>query len=49
MATPAALLAWHGRLVARKWDYGSRKRLGRPSTAAAIGTLVIRMAMENPA
>jgi putative transposase len=33
---PATLLAWHRRLVARKWDYASRRRPGRPSTAAAI-------------
>ena len=47
--TSATLLAWHRRLVARKWDYTSRRRPGRPSTAAAIRKLVIRMAMENPA
>ena len=47
--TPATLLAWHRRLVARKWDYRSHRRPGRPSTAAAIRKLVIRMAMENPA
>jgi putative transposase len=39
--TPATLLAWHRRLVARKWDYTSRRRPGRPSTAAAIRKLVI--------
>ncbi len=47
--TPATLLAWHRRLVARKWDYASRRGPGRPSTAAAIRKLVIRMATENPA
>ena len=47
--TPATLLAWHRRLVTRKWDYTSRRRPGRPSTAAAIRELVIRMATENPA
>src|SRR5690349_24011640 len=46
--TPATLLAWHRRLVARKWDYSSRRRPGRPSTAAAIRKLVVRMAMDNP-
>ncbi len=46
--TPATLLAWHRRLVTRKWDYSSRRRPGRPSTAAAIRKLVIRMAMDNP-
>ena len=47
--TPATLLAWHRRLVARKWDYTSRRGPGRPSTAAAIRKLVIRIATENPA
>jgi putative transposase len=46
--TPATLLAWHRRLVAHKWDYSSRRRLGRPSTAAAIRKLVIRIATDNP-
>jgi putative transposase len=47
--TPVTLLAWHRRLVARKWDYtSSRRRPGRPSTAAAIRKLVIRIATENP-
>jgi transposase InsO family protein len=39
MVTPATLLAWHRRLVARKWNYASRRRPGRPSTAAAIRKL----------
>ena len=47
--TPATLLAWHRRLVRRKWDYTShRLRPGRPSTTAAIRKLVIRMATDNP-
>ena len=47
--TPATLLAWHRRLVARKWDYTRQRRPGRPSTAVAIRRLVIRIATENPA
>jgi putative transposase len=47
--TPATLLAWHRRLVARKWDYTSRRGPGRPPTAAAIRKLVIRIATEKPA
>jgi putative transposase len=47
--TPATLLAWHRRLVTRKWDYTSRRRPGRPSTETAIRKLVIRMATDNPA
>ena|SRR5450755_1120989 len=47
--TPATLLAWHRRLVTRKWDYASRRRPGRPPAAAAIRKLVIRIATDNPA
>jgi hypothetical protein len=47
--TPATLLAWHRRLVARKWDYASCRGPGRPSTAVAIRNLVILMATENAA
>ncbi len=47
--TPATLLAWHRRLVTRKRNYTSRRRAGRPATAAAIRKLVIRMATDNPA
>jgi putative transposase len=46
--TPATLLAWHRRLISRKWDYTSRRNPGRPPTAAAIRKLVIRIATENP-
>ena len=46
--TPATILTWHRRLVARKWDYTARRRPGRPPTTAAIKKLVIRMASENP-
>jgi transposase len=47
--SPATLLAWHRRLVARKWDYTSRRGPGRPTTAVAIRKLVIRIATKNPA
>lgn len=48
MVTPATLLAWHRRLVTRTWDDTSRRRPGRPPTAAAIRKLVIRIATDNP-
>ncbi len=37
------------RLAARRRDYTSRRRPGRPTTTAAIRKLVIRIATENPA
>src|ERR671917_2216337 len=46
--TPSTIMAWHRRLVSRKWDYTARRRSGRPPTAAAIKKLVIRMAAQNP-
>jgi hypothetical protein len=46
--TPATLLAWHRRLVTRRWDYTSRRRPGRPPTATAIRKLGIRIATDNP-
>ncbi len=47
--TPATLLAWHCRLIARKWDYTSRRPPGRPPISAKIRKLVIRIATDNPA
>ncbi|MEU5106726.1 integrase core domain-containing protein [Streptomyces sp. NPDC021354] len=46
--TPSTLLAWHRKLVARRWDYSRRRRgPGRPPTQAAIKKLVLRLAREN--
>ena len=47
--TPATILRWHGDLVARKWDYTSWRRQGRPSSGPSIRKLIVRMARENPA
>jgi hypothetical protein len=44
----ATILAWHRRLASRTWDYTAHRRPGRPPTAAAIKSVVIRMAAENP-
>jgi transposase len=47
--TPVTVLAWHRRLIARKWDYSKRRsRPGRPPTAGAVKALVLRLARENP-
>jgi putative transposase len=45
---PGTLLAWHRKLMARKWDYSARRRTGRPPTRAPIKTLILRLARENP-
>jgi putative transposase len=45
---PATLLAWHRRLVARKWDYTARRKPGRPSTTRAVKKIIIGMATNNP-
>jgi hypothetical protein len=34
--TPATILRGHRNLVARKWDYASRRRPGRPSTGTSV-------------
>jgi hypothetical protein len=47
--TPGTLLAWHRRLVARKWDYSRRRTVaGRPPTASAVKAVVLRLAGDNP-
>ena len=45
--SPDTVLAWHRKLVARKWTY-SQKPLGRPVTEDEIRQLVIDMKANNP-
>jgi putative transposase len=45
--TPATLLAWHHRLVARRWTYPHR-RPGRPKVDEETTALVVRLGRENP-
>lgn len=45
---PEPILAWHRRLIAKRFD-GSKNRTdpGRPRTAAELERLIVRMAQEN--
>ena len=46
IVTPQTLLAWHRRLIAKKYD-SSSKRVGRPRTQVSITELIVRLAQEN--
>jgi transposase InsO family protein len=45
--SPETILAWHRRLVARKYDGGQKRGPGRPKTKRRIARLAVRMAREN--
>jgi putative transposase len=47
LVTPATLMAWHRRLIARKYDGSQGRGPGRPRTRDEIQRLVVRMATEN--
>ncbi|MFD2768307.1 integrase core domain-containing protein [Micromonospora eburnea] len=46
LVTPATALAWHRRLIARRWTYPRRQ--GHPPADVAVARLVERMARDNP-
>jgi putative transposase len=45
LVTPATVLRWHRRLIAKKWTYPNRS--GRPPFDDTIATLIEQMAREN--
>ena len=47
IVTPETLLAWHRKLIAKKYDGSANRGPGRPRTAGEIAALVTRMAKEN--
>lgn len=46
IVTPATLLRWHRRLVAKRWTFA--RPVGRPPMRREIRDLVLRLARENP-
>ena len=49
IVTPDTLLAWHRRLIDKKYDSSTKRKSGRPLTAAGIRELVLKIARENRA
>jgi putative transposase len=47
IVTPATLLSWHRRLIAKKYDGSKQRGPGRPRVREEIQRLVVKMATEN--
>jgi transposase InsO family protein len=47
IVTPETLLAWHRKLIAKKYDGSDHRRSGRPCTPTEISELIVQMAKEN--
>jgi len=47
IVTPDTLLAWHRRLIAKKYDGTKNREAGRPRTGGDVKELILKMAREN--
>jgi putative transposase len=47
LVTPATVMGWHRRIVARKWTYAERP-VGRPALSQQVVELILRLGRENP-
>jgi len=47
IVTPDTLMRWYSRLIAAKWTYPTKRRVGRPGLMKAIAALIVRLATEN--
>ena len=48
LVTPDTLLAWHRKLIAKKYDGSSKRGPGRPRIMRETEVLIVRMAHDNP-
>ena len=49
IVTPDTILRWHRKLIAKKFDYSTRrKKQGRPATKKKLEELIVTIAQENP-
>jgi len=46
--TADTILRWHRELVAQKWTYAAKSKVGRPTVSEEVVELALRMAHENP-
>jgi putative transposase len=47
IVTPDTLLAWHRRLIAKKYDGTKNRGAGRPPTSGDLKELILKMAREH--
>jgi hypothetical protein len=47
LVSPRTSLAWHQRLIARKYDGSVKRSAGRPPTPAEVRDLILRLATQN--